>query len=72
MTPGNAHFIQINTETDYPDAPGDQYRVRGGGNGGFGDQLAWLERDLQRAQSQRHLRPWILVNGHRPMYSVAK
>jgi hypothetical protein len=30
-------------------------------------QLAWLERDLAAADSQRGIRPWVFVSGHRPM-----
>eukprot|EP01090_Pellita_catalonica_P009162 TRINITY_DN20223_c0_g1_i1.p1 TRINITY_DN20223_c0_g1~~TRINITY_DN20223_c0_g1_i1.p1 ORF type:complete len:390 (-),score=36.77 TRINITY_DN20223_c0_g1_i1:148-1317(-) len=28
----------------------------------------WLVADLKKAESQRHIRPWIIVYGHRPMY----
>ncbi len=35
----------------------------------FGDQLAWLENDLKIANSMRDIYPWILVAGHRPIYS---
>jgi len=56
----NVHFISMSTETSYPDAPF--------GND-FGDQLAWLEADLIKANQNRHLRPWIIVGGHRPIYS---
>jgi len=54
------HFISIDTETDYPGAVfGDH----------FGDQIAWLESDLQKAASDPNRKPWIIVGGHRPMYS---
>jgi hypothetical protein len=56
----NVHFISISTETSYPDAPF--------GND-FGDQLAWLEADLIQANRNRKERPWIVVGGHRPIYS---
>jgi acid phosphatase type 7 len=68
----NVHFVQISTETDYPGAPSDNYRVLGKANGNFGNQLEWLAADLKRANENRHLRPWIIVNGHRPLYSVVK
>jgi acid phosphatase type 7 len=44
-----------------------------GKNGGFGDQLAWVEADLARAAADRAsgLVTWILVGGHRPIYSRA-
>lgn len=44
---GSAHFVSVNTETDYPDAPNDKFSIGGVGNGGFGDQLRWLEEDLR-------------------------
>ncbi|CAN0529401.1 unnamed protein product, partial [Laminaria digitata] len=41
---GPVHFVVIDTETDFPRADGDQIAwFRGAGNGGFGDQLTWLE-----------------------------
>ena len=64
---GPVHFVQIDTETDFPGSPNDQYRSK---NGGFGDQLAWLEQDLRQANKERSLRPWVLVAGHRPVYSL--
>lgn len=60
---GLAHFVTISTETNYPDAP-------------FGNdtdsQLAWLEQDLAAANtpSARAQRPWVVVVGHRPIYST--
>ncbi|CAM9492813.1 unnamed protein product, partial [Hapterophycus canaliculatus] len=42
------------------------------GNGGFGDQIAWLKEDLTKANQERDVRPWIVVSGHRPMYSTEK
>lgn len=51
---GPVHWVVIDTETDFPDAPGDKYTLIGDdddgvGNGGFGDQIAWLEevRDVE-------------------------
>lgn len=43
----NLHIINIDTETDYPNAPANQYTLFGAVHGGFGDQLAWLENDLK-------------------------
>lgn len=57
----NVHFVSIDTETDYPKAP---FNVSD-----FGDQLAWLEQDL--AKVDRSVTPWIIVGGHRPLYSSA-
>lgn len=56
----HVHIVGISTETDYPKAP---Y------NSTFGDQLKWLEEDLKHAQLQRNKVPWIVVMGHRPIYS---
>lgn len=81
----NIHFVSISTETgkfsfrtadwatslrlkkvshvryiDFPGAPEPST---------FGDQLAWLENDLKVANSMRSIYPWILVAGHRPVYS---
>jgi hypothetical protein len=40
--------------------------------GGFGDQLAWLDADLAAAAAPgaRAERPWIIVSGHRPVYTT--
>jgi len=65
---GLAHFVSIDTETDYNGSPEGQGSLAG--YGPFGDQLAWLEADLQKAVANRALRPWIFVAGHRPIYSV--
>jgi len=54
------HFVSISTETDYPNCPFPPQ---------FGDQLTWLRADLQKANSNRDQVPWIVVIGHRPMYS---
>eukprot|EP00475_Leptophrys_vorax_P024952 TRINITY_DN3466_c0_g1_i2.p1 TRINITY_DN3466_c0_g1~~TRINITY_DN3466_c0_g1_i2.p1 ORF type:complete len:225 (-),score=52.17 TRINITY_DN3466_c0_g1_i2:512-1186(-) len=66
---GPIHFVNINTETDYPGAPIDHYN-EGPTNGGFGDQLSWLKQDLEQANEDRAIRPWIIVGGHRPVYSI--
>jgi len=56
----NVHFVSISTETSFTDAPfGDD----------FGDQLTWLEEDLKQANANREKHPWIIVGGHRPIYS---
>ena len=66
----NAHFISIDTETDYPHAPEGVDTIFKAG--GFGDQLAWLEQDLAKAAANRAERPWIIVGGHRPLYTASK
>jgi hypothetical protein len=67
---GQAHFVSISTETDYPGSPEGQGSLAN--DGPFGDQLGWLEADLARADSptERAVRPWVFVAGHRPIYSV--
>jgi len=67
---GPIHFISINTETDYPNAPTTPYTILGSGSGGnFGNQLKWLEDDLIKSNKNRNNIPWIIVYGHRPLYS---
>ncbi|CAM9537839.1 unnamed protein product [Scytosiphon promiscuus] len=71
---GPVHFVVIDTETDFPGSSGDHLNWVGfeSGNGGFGDQIAWLKQDLAEANQERDVRPWIVVSGHRPMYSTEK
>ena len=67
---GPIHFISINTETDYPKSPTNPSTIIGSGSGGdFGNQLEWLENDLIKANKNRNIIPWIIVYGHRPLYS---
>lgn len=68
--PGCAvHFVSISTETDFPNAPEGKDRLIGPRAGPFGDQLGWLKQDLARANANRDQVPWVIVYGHRPMYS---
>jgi hypothetical protein len=63
---GPIHFIQIDTETDFPNAPegvGTSFNA-----GPFGDQLTWLQNDLAKANNNRANVPWIIVSGHRPIW----
>ena len=57
---GNVHFVSIDTETDYPNAPE--------GPSVFGDQLTWLQNDLAAAAQNPSI-DWIVAGGHRPIYS---
>jgi len=57
----NVHFVCIDTETDYPNAP---FNVSD-----FGNQLGWLASDL--ASVNRSVTPWVIVGGHRPIYSAS-
>jgi len=56
------HFISYSTESSFPDAPYGEIND-------FGDQLLWLEADLKLANINRKRTPWIIVMGHRPIYS---
>jgi hypothetical protein len=51
---GMTHFVQLNSETDFPDAPEGVYS---GPFGAEGQQLAWLEADL--ASVNREVTPWV-------------
>ncbi|KAG2525900.1 hypothetical protein BBO99_00004222 [Phytophthora kernoviae] len=66
---GPIHFTSLSSETDYPGAPTNQYLLSVK-NGGFGDQLSWIETDLKKANANRKNVPWIIVGMHRPLYSV--
>lgn len=68
---GSIHFVSIDTETDYPNSPNDDYSSK---NGGFGNQMAWLAQDLASAAARRRAGKvsWIIVGGHRPVYSRAE
>lgn len=64
---GQIHFIHLNMETDFPNAPsGPGSWLNGGGEPG---QIEWLEADLIKAASNRQQVPWIIALGHRPLYS---
>jgi acid phosphatase type 7 len=66
---GMVHFVQFNTETDFPNAP-DEPGGEGAENAGpfapSGAQLAWLKNDL--AHVDRKKTPWVIAAGHRPWY----
>lgn len=57
---GGIHFTSMSTE-DYENsyAPGSP-------------QYAWIQQDLAKANNNRKQTPWIVVLGHRPMYSSDK
>lgn len=48
---GPVHFVVVDTETDFPGADGDHHTWYGGDNGGFGDQLAWLEEVCRKCHA---------------------
>lgn len=53
---GHVHFISLNTEymTDKSIYANDQ--------------IKWLLSDLKMANKNRHLHPWVIVLGHKPLY----
>lgn len=53
---GPVHFTSMCTEDIFSYAPGSP-------------QYLWLEEDLAKAAANRHLQPWLVLLGHRPMYS---
>ncbi|OWZ20147.1 Calcineurin-like phosphoesterase [Phytophthora megakarya] len=63
------HFTSLSSETDYPNFPSNAYHTNRV-YGGFGDQLAWLEADLEAANANRDQVPWLIVGMHRPMYTI--
>lgn len=68
---GMTHFVQINTETDFKDAPDEPDGTAfldAGPFGSSGQQIKWLEADL--ASVDRSKTPWVIVAGHRPWYSA--
>jgi acid phosphatase type 7 len=55
---GGVHILSMNTEITYDDfAPGSE-------------QYKFIEDDLKKANDNRHNVPWIIVQGHRPVYSL--
>lgn len=62
----NIHFIAIDSETGYPNAPLEHKYFFP--CGGFQEQLKWLENDLIIANANRAKQPWIFAYGHRPIY----
>lgn len=71
---GLAHFVSLNTETDFPGAgeehKGDSHLLPAGGFGENGELLKWLEADLAQANANRANVPWLFVGGHRPIYDA--
>ena len=70
---GPLHVVTIDTETDFPGAPSDSYLPILDTGGfcdalGCGDWLPWLEADLKAVD--RTKTPWVVVGGHRPLYSL--
>jgi hypothetical protein len=51
---GLAHLISMSSEKDYSEGS---------------PQYAWLQQDLEAANSNRAQRPWIIMMAHRPLYA---
>jgi len=69
----SVHFVAINTETDFADAPemdygdaGKKIGLRAGHFAPEGAYRSWLEADLKAANQNRAQRPWVVAFGHRP------
>ena len=63
---GSAHFISLNTETNFHEAK-ERHHCDSGFHlcGGFSDDyLAWVEEDLKMASSDPNVK-WIIAGGHR-------
>ncbi|KAG5188933.1 Metallo-dependent phosphatase-like protein [Tribonema minus] len=68
---GAVHFAVVCSECNYPGNPSNKEADVNMSYGNFpGDQLAWLDEDLTLANGERHLRPWLVVIAHRPMYTI--
>ncbi|KAI1321281.1 putative acid phosphatase [Xylariaceae sp. FL0255] len=69
---GMLHYVMINTETDFddaPDAPGGSADLDSGPFGTPNQQLQFLAADL--ASVDRTVTPWVVVGGHRPWYTTS-
>ena len=73
--------VGIDTEQDYPGRPLDPTPAEVLAAGLKGDaemgeqesylQLNWLKADLEKANQNRANVPWILIFGHRPIYTAS-
>ncbi|GAC94504.1 acid phosphatase [Pseudozyma hubeiensis SY62] len=64
---GMVHFVSIDTETDFANAP-DTPKLGAGPFGRANQQIEFLKADL--ASVDRKVTPWVIVMGHRPWYST--
>jgi len=66
----NIHFVGINTESDYPGAPEfDPEPSPKNTQQKYYLQENWLHEDLSKAVANRANVPWIILFGHRPIYT---
>ncbi|KAK5628015.1 hypothetical protein RRF57_003730 [Xylaria bambusicola] len=68
---GMLHYVMLNTETDFaqaPDGKGGSANLNSGPFGATNQQLAFLEADL--ASVDRTVTPWVVIGGHRPWYTT--
>jgi hypothetical protein len=56
---GPIHFVSLNVEV---------YYRHGGSLENVTSMYHWFKEDLEKAGKNRHVRPWIVVFGHRAMY----
>ncbi|KAF4315244.1 hypothetical protein JM18_004992 [Phytophthora kernoviae] len=66
---GPIHLTSLSSESDYPNSTANAFIIASP-IGNFGDQLAWLEADLKKADANRNNVPWVFVGMHRPIYNV--
>jgi hypothetical protein len=55
---GRAHFVMLNTEVYLSADMKDSLQT----------QLNWLVKDLEKANQEREVRPWLIVMSHHPLY----
>ena len=64
---GLVHYVQFDTETDFPAGlSGPELKAPNGNFAAPNAQLEWLRRDL--ALVNRTRTPWVIAAGHRPWY----
>eukprot|EP00945_MAST-04E_sp_MAST-4E-sp1_P008656 g8656.t1 len=59
---GPVHFVSYSTESYF------DYQKGKALNDTLQRQYEWLQQDLEAANSARSTQPWIIVQGHRPLY----